>query len=89
MNFFLHLNRNLIVFLGFVTIIFFFLIIFYKQIVLNSINMDIYNWLIFFNGMLLGWWLPIISKLLFVELPVQLRLSKDKLYNERKPYGKK
>ncbi len=51
--------------------------------------MDMFNWLVFFNGVLLGWWLPIISKLLFVELPVQLRLSKDKLYNERKPYGKK
>ncbi len=50
--------------------------------------MDMFNWLVFFNGVLLGWWLPIISKLLFVELPVQLRLSKDKLYKERKPYGK-
>ena len=51
--------------------------------------MEIISSIMFVNGVLLGWWLPIISKLLFIELPVQLRLSKDKLYNERKPYGEK
>ena len=50
--------------------------------------MEWLHWMMFINGVLLGWWLPIISKLRFVELPVQLRLSKDKLYEERKPYGK-
>ena len=60
-----------------------------EKYIKEVINMDIYNWLIFFNGMLLGWWLPIMGRLLFVELPVQLKLSKEAMYNERKPYGKK
>jgi len=51
--------------------------------------MDMFNFLMFFNGVLFGWWLPIISKLLFVELPVQLKLSREKMYKERKPYGTK
>ena len=51
--------------------------------------MEWLHWMMFINGVLLGWWLPIISKLLFVELPVQLKLSKEEMYNERKPYGKK
>ena len=60
-----------------------------EKYIKEDINMEILHWIMFVNGVLLGWWLPIISKLLFVELPVQLRLSKDKLYNERKPYGEK
>ena len=60
-----------------------------EKYIKEVINMEFSQWLIFGYGILLGWWLPIVSKLLFVELPVQLRLSKDKLYNERKPYGKK
>ena len=51
--------------------------------------MEFSQWLIFGYGIILGWWLPIMGRLLFVELPVQLKLSKDKLYNERKPYGEK
>ncbi len=51
--------------------------------------MEWLHWMMFINGVLLGWWLPIISKLLFVELPVSLRLSKEQMYKERKPYGKK
>ena len=58
-----------------------------EKYIKEDINMEWLHWMMFINGVLLGWWLPIISKLLFVELPVQLRISKDKLYNERKPYG--
>ena len=60
-----------------------------EKYIKEDINMEVISWIMFVNGVLLGWWLPIISRLLFVELPVQLRLSKDKLYNERKPYGEK
>ena len=49
--------------------------------------MEAISWIMFINGILLGWWLPMIGKLLFVDTPVSLRLSKDKLYEERKPYG--
>ena len=60
-----------------------------EKYIKEDINMEWLHTLVFINGVLLGWWLPIISKLLFIELPVQLRLSKDKLYNERKPYDEK
>ena len=60
-----------------------------EKYIKEDINMEVISWIMFVNGVLLGWWLPIISRLLFVELPVQLRLSKDKLYEERKPYGEK
>jgi len=60
-----------------------------EKYIKEDINMELLHWIMFINGVLLGWWLPIISKLLFIELPVQLRLSKDKLYNERKPYDEK
>tara|TARA_R110002051_G_scaffold295486_1_gene361277 strand:+ start:124 stop:279 length:156 start_codon:yes stop_codon:yes gene_type:complete len=51
--------------------------------------MEIISWIMFVNGVLLGWWLPVIGRLLFIDLPVSLKLSKDKLYKERKPYNGK
>ena len=60
-----------------------------EKYIKEVINMEFSQWLIFGYGILLGWWLPIMGRLLFVELPVQLKLSKEQMYNERKPYGKK
>ena len=60
-----------------------------EKYIKEVINMETISWIMFVNGILLGWWLPIIGRLLFIELPVSLKLSKDKLYDERKPYGKK
>ena len=51
--------------------------------------MEFSDWLLLGYGIFLGWLLPGLSRFLFIEIPVQLRLKKDKLYNERKPYGKK
>ncbi len=60
-----------------------------EKYIKEVINMEFSQWLIFGYGIILGWWLPIMGRLLFVELPVQLKLSKEAIYNERKPYGKK
>ena len=60
-----------------------------EKYIKEVINMEFQQWLLFGYGILLGWWLPIMGRLLFVELPVQLKLSKEAMYNERKPYGKK
>ena len=60
-----------------------------EKYIKEVINMEVISWIMFVNGILLGWWLPIIGRLLLIELPVSLKLSKDKLYDERKPYGKK
>ncbi len=51
--------------------------------------MEVISWIMFVNGVLLGWWLPIISKLLFIELPVSLRLSREAMYKERRPFNEK
>ena len=60
-----------------------------EKYIKEVINMEFSHWLLLGYGIFLGWLLSGLSRFLFIEIPVQLRLKKDKLYNERKPYGKK
>tara|TARA_A100001391_G_C4984884_1_gene256412 strand:- start:301 stop:492 length:192 start_codon:yes stop_codon:yes gene_type:complete len=60
-----------------------------EKYIKEDINMEVISWIMFVNGILLGWWLPIISKLLFIELPVSLRLSREAMYKERRPFNEK
>jgi hypothetical protein len=44
-----------------------------EKYIKEVINMETISWIMFVNGILLGWWLPIIGRLLFIELPVSLK----------------